>query len=221
MPKLKLNAALETWLQFFDSRRVEMRRQLKSPASEEQIRTAEQKIGVIFPKDIRELYKTYNGQHSPYKVTYFKDKPNLIELPFSIDADAFVGNLFGSYEFLSLDDLVETWMSYKAVRDHPDYSEDDYAGSVSVCTGDLVKKQYINNLWIPIAKDGGGNTYCFDMDPPDGGIMGQIIVVGPDEDTRKILATGIADLFSNAPSIANDFYEKDQRLWFRMEKAIY
>ena len=57
--------------------------------------------------------------------------------------------------------------------------------------GHPVKKHYSHALWLPLATDGGGNSLAFDLDPASGGTRGQIIIIGADEDERRVLAPGI------------------------------
>jgi len=45
--------------------------------------------------------------------------------------------------------------------------------------------------WWPLAEDGGGNHLMVDLDPPPGGTVGQVLVAGPDEDERRVLAPGV------------------------------
>ena len=40
-------------------------------------------------------------------------------------------------------------------------------------------------------EDGGGNHLMVDLDPPPGGTVGQVLVAGPDEDERRVLAPGV------------------------------
>jgi cell wall assembly regulator SMI1 len=47
-----------------------------------------------------------------------------------------------------------------------------------------IRRMYCNALWLPFAKDFGGNFIGFDLDPATGGTLGQIIVFGPDERPR-------------------------------------
>jgi cell wall assembly regulator SMI1 len=48
--------------------------------------------------------------------------------------------------------------------------------------------------------DGGGNGLAVDLDPQPGGQAGQVIFIGPDEDTRHVVATSISDLLERLVS---------------------
>jgi len=56
-----------------------------------------------------------------------------------------------------------------------------------------VAKEYWTAGWWPLALDGGGNMLAVDTVPLAGGHVGQIIVMGSDEDTRKVFAPGIVE----------------------------
>lgn len=54
-----------------------------------------------------------------------------------------------------------------------------------------MRRVYTHAAWWPFAEDGGGNHLMVDLDPPAGGTLGQVIVAGPDEDERRVLAPGL------------------------------
>ena len=211
---MKLPETLELWLARFDDCAIRMRDQLEPPAGEERIAAAENIFGKKFPDDVRHLYLLANGQKSPYKTTYYTDKPNLIELPFDLNPNESVGNLFGGYEFLSLDKALEQWKQHESIL--KDYNDHDF---ITVREGDHVLAHSLNNSWWPLAMDGGGNFYGVDMAPTEGGAVGQIILFGPDEDQRKVLGSSITDLFlrlSITPITADEIH--DQRYWFSINE---
>ncbi|WP_353931825.1 SMI1/KNR4 family protein [Okeanomitos corallinicola TIOX110] len=43
-------------------------------------------------------------------------------------------------------------------------------------------------MWIPLTYDGGGNHCCLDLDPAEGGNLGQIITMWHDDGVRAIIA---------------------------------
>ncbi|KAK3043967.1 hypothetical protein LTS18_002534, partial [Coniosporium uncinatum] len=51
-----------------------------------------------------------------------------------------------------------------------------------------VKKAYSNPLWIPLARDWGGNCIAVDLDPGPVGLHGQIIIFGRDYDCKYVVA---------------------------------
>jgi cell wall assembly regulator SMI1 len=218
--EITLEDALEAWLKRFDEGKIEMRRQLNPPATPQQIARLEQKSGIKLPDDLLKLYQIANGQQDPFKVTYRKGQPNIIELPFPVDADRFVGHLFGGYQFLSTIEAEKEWENWRVIYSGSSQAErDDFDDNVQLRAGDPVRKQYANLRWLPFARDGGGNSYAVDMDPADGGRAGQIIVIGPDEDLRRVLAPSLKDLIASAAKrgISKDNEGEDQRFYFNME----
>ena len=45
--------------------------------------------------------------------------------------------------------------------------------------------------WIPLTGDGGGNHLCADMEPAEGGDVGQIITMWHDDATRAVVAQSL------------------------------
>jgi cell wall assembly regulator SMI1 len=218
--EITLEDALEAWLKRFDESKIEMRKQLNPPATPQQIARLERKSGIKLPDDLLNLYQIANGQQDPFKVTYRKGQPNIIELPFPVDADRFVGHLFGGYQFLSTMEAEKEWENWRVIYSGSSQAErDDFDDNVQVRASDPVRKHYANLRWLPFARDGGGNSYAVDMDPAPGGRAGQIIVIGPDEDLRRVLAPSLAELLAAAAKrgFGNDIHTEEQRFYFDME----
>jgi cell wall assembly regulator SMI1 len=218
--EITLEAALETWLKLFDESRIEIRKQLNPAATPQQIAKLEQKTGIKLPEDLRALYLIANGQQDAFKVTYRTGQPNIIELPFAVAPDGYVGNLFGSYHFLSTIEAEKEWENWRVIYSGSSQAErDDFDDNIEIREGDPVRKQYANLRWLPFARDGGGNSYAVDMDPAPGGRAGQVIVIGPDEDLRRVLAPNIKEFFvaSAKRGFGNDISAENQRFYFDME----
>jgi len=209
-----LKSSLNALLDLFEKHNVRMRRQLNPPATNEQIDEFEALIGYELPLAAKALYLISNGQQSPFKVTYLTGRPNRIELPFPLEPDEWVSNLFGGYEFLSLEDAREEYSAWLDVVQGT--SSEDFDEFVTVRPGDHVRSQYFNPGWVPIAKDGGGNAYALDLSPPDGGTYGQLIVIGPDEDQRRVLAPSLVAFFKGIAETATLVMDDggDQRAFY-------
>lgn len=214
-------AALDAWLDAFEAQKIRIRKQLNAPASNAEIASFEQHIGYKLPTEARELYRFANGQKSPFKVTYrAPEAPNIVELPVPLGEGEYVGNLFGNYEFLSLQQATKNWDGWAEIRagSTPEELALDFDGSVTVRDGDPVLKQYTHPAWIPFAQDGGGNAYALDLAPTEGGHIGQIIVIGPDEDFRRVLAPNLTEFFISASARGISFEDsEDHRAFFNME----
>jgi cell wall assembly regulator SMI1 len=134
---------------------------LNPGATEEQLRASEEKLGVTFPEEMRQLYAIHNGQ----KDGGFSPLP--------------VG------DWLSLDDIFDQWDVWEELRRGGEFdgvtSEPD-AG---------VSDAWWNASWIPITHDGGGNHYCVDLAPAEGGTIGQIITMWHDDGARNLVAASL------------------------------
>lgn len=213
--------ALDGWLEVLEGRGIRIRKQLNTPASPQEIEKFEQLTGFELPPEARALYAFANGQKSPFKVTYRAPAaPNIIELPFPLETGKTVGNLFGGYEFLSLEQAAKNWSGWAEIREGstPEELALDFDDAVSVRNGDGVLKRYTHAAWIPFAQDGGGNAYALDLAPAEGGTVGQVIVIGPDEDFRRVLAPSLTQFFQDAAGRPFELDEgDDQRVFFDME----
>jgi cell wall assembly regulator SMI1 len=99
--------------------------------------------------------------------------------------------LFGGYEFVPLAKALRDYRVWEGVLE--DWSAgDDPNAFITLRAGDPpVAREYWRRGWFPFAIDGGGNAYAVDLSPVEGGTWGQIIVIGGDEDERRVLAPGL------------------------------
>jgi hypothetical protein len=56
-----------------------------------------------------------------------------------------------------------------------------------------VRKVPASPGWIPFARDSAGNFLCVDVDPAQGGSIGQVIEVAYDDSRLRVLASSLAD----------------------------
>lgn len=98
-------------------------------------------------------------------------------------------NFFPGYAFLALAEARRAWDGWADIRRAHD--PEDFDGMITVRGADPVRRVYTHAAWWPFAEDGGGNHLMVDLDPPAGGTLGQVIVAGPDEDERRVLAPGL------------------------------
>lgn len=158
-------------------------RNLNKGATDEQIKMAEQIIGVTFPSELAELFKCNNGN-----ATNFKE-------------NVYLGAILG-LQFIPLDVLIRTWSEWCEFTDEK--------GLDTYCTS-IVKGQikclYANKRWIPFASDGWGNHIGIDLDPDLNGTVGQVINFGRDENNKLVFAknlNGFLELMINIIK-SNDF----------------
>lgn len=129
-------------------------------------------FGFALPKVVRESYLAVNGQ----------------------EAESSAGcseGLFFGLALLPLEDVLEEWRFWREV------DEDPLTGAniqlreqmMSIPTG-WVRKEYSQRGWIPLVTDKAGNYIGIDLNPGEGGAVGQVIVFGRDFDTKVVLWKG-------------------------------
>ena len=162
---------------------------VNEPATPQRVAEAERAIGRRLPDDLAGLYLLSDGQ---------VDWSPLVGGP---DGDRqrgrWVGSLFGAgWSFDPLQRLQSGYQGWADVRGG--YTADelvtDFDEAVEVRGDDPVKKRYSSPDWIPFATDGGGNSLAVDLDPAPGGTVGQVIVIGSDEDLRRVIAPSVLEL---------------------------
>ncbi len=170
---------------------------LNPPATETELREAEEELGMVLPPDLKELYQIHNGE-----------------------SEGGPGLFFG-LPFLSLADLLSEWRiwagleaEYAAVGDH-----------YSVPAG-WIKERYINRNWLPISKDWGGNHLGLDLDPDEMGRKGQVINFGRDEEMKYVIALTLTDLLRFIRDAAMEkkysvHQEEDYRFWSYGQDAVH
>lgn len=167
------------WIAALEKKGVAARVLLRPGATEDAIVALEAQVGVRLPVDVRDLYRLSDGQLDVFAVA-------------AIPRGKILTPIFGSYEFNSLDRVASEWNSWREIRNQSSPEEiEDFHSNVEVRAGDPVKKLYTHSLWIPFATDGGGNSLALDLDPAPGGARGQIIIIGSDEDERRVLAPSL------------------------------
>lgn len=167
------------WLAWLTAQGVDQRDLLNPPASEAQIAALEQAVGKPLPEDLKALYRITNGQQASLGRESIKGR---IAVP-----------LFGQYDFLSTDGAIAAYDSWQLIytQDGADFDE-NFNGVITVRGTDPVYREYWSPGWLPFSIDGGGNSYAVDLSPAPGGTVGQIIIMGPDEDHRRVLAPSLS-----------------------------
>jgi cell wall assembly regulator SMI1 len=67
------------------------------------------------------------------------------------------------------------------------------SADTAIETRGAVKDNLWNSAWIPFASDGSGNFLCIDMDPPENGIKGQIILWASDPPYVEVVSQSYRD----------------------------
>ena len=136
----------------------EVLRSLRPGASDKDIATAEARLEVAFPEDLRASYRIHDGQQ--------EDGPGLIQ----------------GWEFLSLARMLEEWTAWNDLLVSGDVE------TFIVEPDPEVRATWWNRRWIPLASSGAGDEYCLDLDPTPAGTTGQMIAVWHDWERRSLEA---------------------------------
>ena len=154
---------------------------LRPGASSEAIETAETAMGVRFPDAFRASFSIHDGQE--------EEAPGLIN----------------GCELLSLERVVDEWAIWTELL-----RENEFEGCESESDGP-VRNDWWNPMWIPFTYDGEGNHHCVDLDPAEGGEVGQVIVMMHDDPYRPVLAVNYADwLEAFAEDLESGVYVYDE-----------
>jgi cell wall assembly regulator SMI1 len=173
---------VETWERFeawLRARAPQIAEGLAPPAATERIAAVERELGRSLPADFRESLRIHDGE--------------------AVD----VGSIAG-LRLNSLDELMRDWRAMAKLHEEgafdpfsPSNDSDDFAATLArikdiesrVAGGAAPKRPsapspsskhrglrggHWNRGWVPIASTGGGNSFSLDLDPAEGGCLGQV-----------------------------------------------
>ncbi|BDI28747.1 hypothetical protein CCAX7_007980 [Capsulimonas corticalis] len=141
-----------------------MRECLANGATEAELTELEAAVGHTLPSDVRLSLLRHNGQ-------------NLV------NGDPGGGTLIPcGFRLLTLSDMLVEWTEHRNVAEYLKGERDPEIANPGV------KPFFHHPAWIPIAADIGGNSICVDLDPGEGGSVGQIIEFNHDLDTPTRIA---------------------------------
>jgi len=177
MVNSELEQKWNKWLTLLEQNGCEVHSQLQDSADEAQLSELIKKVGKPLPEDFSVLYQLSNGQKHHQRIV----------------TSAF----FSGYEFLSIERVIQEWENWKAIFDDAGLEGmADFAEAVEVRDTGLVRREYWIPGWVPFTVDGGGNSLAVDLDPGPLGTFGQVIVIGSDEDYRRVVAPSIGAMLS-------------------------
>lgn len=162
---MSINTHWDQLLHWITQNAPELEIELNGGASLTEIQRLEEKIGHKLPEDFRNFYSSHNGQ----KQSTGRD-----------------GLIHGD-SILSISEIITVWDGWEEFRKLPFYSEfvaDPNPG---------LKADWWNSLWIPFTSNGGGDSYCIDLDPSDSGKKGQVLRLIHDEPQRTIHGHSFSD----------------------------
>lgn len=202
---MTFEGALLAWLAFLSSLDVDMRAHLNPPAIEARIAAAEAEIGYRFPDDLRALYLFADGQRPMEEVQ-------------RLHPGAKTMFFFGAREFSSLADALASYRTWREIYDEAgaDFHAQYSAGVITARAGDPVRAEYWQPGWFPFSRDGAGNFYAVDLSPAPGGTYGQVIIIGRDEDERRVLAPSLTAFLAGAAARRPPVSDRDGN-WIAVE----
>ena len=133
-----------------------------------------------YAKISRDILDDFNPPAEPIKIEALESLTNGL-IP-ALYQTFFIHNGQNSYRFAcmhpwklyDIDDVLDNYdlMNNEVVArwQEEDISPDDYSES-----NGPVKEVMWNSKWIPIASNGAGDLMCVDLDPAEGGKVGQVI----------------------------------------------
>ncbi len=140
---------------------------LHTAAADADIKALEATIGSKIPDDFKQSLKIHNGQK------------NLS-----------VGLLY-SGGLLSVENILKEWNMWKQLLDAGELKSE----TISEPQG-AIRNDWWNQLWLPIASDGSGNSTCIDLAPDRNGTLGQITDLDHEAADRIVLADSFKEWFS-------------------------
>ncbi|MEL7498222.1 MAG: SMI1/KNR4 family protein [Planctomycetota bacterium] len=169
---------IDAWL---ESQSSSDRKLLQSPVSADQIDAAAAEFGVEFHSDLRDFYLIVNGTDpNGESVGLFPSVDEWDEMP---------------YGPMAIEQVVREWKLQKELLEGGDFE-----GCEPEEVDDGIVKDFWNVGWIPFAGNGGGDLYCIDMSPADGGTAGQVISHSHETGNHQRLADSLSDYLGDLAS---------------------
>ena len=154
---------------------------LNPPATDHEIASLESALGVKLPQDFIDCLKIHDGQSDT------------------------VGGVLDGQEFLSSKAILDQWSVWKDLLDSGDFS------GIESEPQDGIRSDWWNASWIPFTHNGGGDHYCIDLAPGEGGQVGQVITMWHDMGERSLEAKSFRAWFTEyvAAVMAGDYLYSD------------
>ncbi|MPV60685.1 molybdenum cofactor biosynthesis protein MoaA [Burkholderia sp. HI2761] len=146
---------------------------LNGPASDDEIAVLQTALGTTLPDAFVDSLRIHNGQTDP--------------------GDEFSG----SDALLSAHEIVTQWRIWKGLVDGGDFD------GVTSEPDSGIRNEWYNLKWIPFTHDGSGNHLCLDLDPAEGGTIGQVIRVWHDDEQRERVAESFPEWLAGVAAQRN------------------
>ncbi|TFY83240.1 hypothetical protein EWM64_g774 [Hericium alpestre] len=132
----------------------------------------EMQFGFALPQAVRESYLCVDGQEPESSVGCSE-------------------GLFFGLTLLPLDEVLDEWRFWREVDSDPSTGAHAKLKELmqSIPPG-WIRREYSQRGWIPLITDKTGNYIGVDLNPAEGGAVGQVIIFGRDFDTKVVLWRG-------------------------------
>jgi cell wall assembly regulator SMI1 len=153
------------------------------------------KLAVPLPVELETLYRMNDGEGRVYEA-FEHQLVETFTLPFFTVPEPAADTPCG-YSFMKMhghDSVSEELASFAEIGGFS--SEQRYppiAGLDWMERAGPVRRVPASPGWIPFAKDFFGNFLCVDVDPDEGGVVGQVIEVAYDASRLRVVASSLAD----------------------------
>ncbi len=160
-----------TWLK---SNASQVLAQHQDGATDAELEELEKTIGCELPDDAKHFYKLVNG-----------DNPNEASSGIFPSVDDYDQMAYGP---LAISQLQSEWAIQKELLEGGDFE-----GCEPEQVDPGIRNESWNPGWVPFAGNGGGDLYCIDMVPGEGGTAGQILSHNHETLDHKLLAGSFGD----------------------------
>jgi cell wall assembly regulator SMI1 len=100
-----------------------------------------------------------------------------------------LGAFYENQRLNVLDEVVSAWhLMCNLVEAFEEFTPEPPPGPV--------KRVWANSKWVPLTESGGGQQVCIDLDPPEGGMLGQAIEFCHETGPIRVLAASWRDFLS-------------------------
>ena len=182
--------SIVSWLEANVPDSVEL---LQGPVAESDLADAEAKTGLTFPADLKELFLPCNGNDA--------NQESIGLFPSADDFDEM------AYGPLELKQALSEWGIQKELLDGGDFEGEEADSEAGVADA------WWLTGWFPFGSNGGGDLYCVDTAPAEGGTVGQVITHSHESGEHRILAPSLAAYLSDlAEGLAAGKFKYDE-MW--------
>lgn len=186
---------------FWEEEYPELEESLNSGASTADLNELEKDLAIgPFPVEVRQFYKTHDGQFRGGKPTGLLMGLTLLDIESMMEEYALWAKVAEKVEKQQLglqhqQQLINAGdSSSSASQSIREKLLNNYLMHQKSVPADAVQPYYVHRGWIPIAKDLYGNMVGLDLAPGPAGIRGQIILYGRDFDTKIVVASSLQEL---------------------------